>query len=89
MKNNFFVIKYSVFFFLEKKLNYLPVRERGDGSPNDEPLNTVPDQTFNRSDEEENRSGKFVGGESGDKSESFSDVFGDGEIVELHLGEVH
>lgn len=31
----------------------------------------------------------MVGGEAGEEAEGLADVFGDGEVVELELGEAH
>lgn len=68
---------------------YLPVGKGLNDLANDEPLNTVTDEAFDGADEENDPSGEAVGGEAGEKAKGFTNVFGDGEVVELHLCKVH
>lgn len=56
---------------------------------NDEPLDAIPDEAFNRTNEEDDRGGEAVGGKSGEDAKGFSDVFRDREAVELELSERH
>ena len=71
------------------RTEYLPVREGFDFLTDNEPLSAVANKAFNGADEEEERSGEAVGGEAGEETECFSEVFGDGDIVELKLREIH
>lgn len=68
---------------------YLPVRKGSDSLANDEPLNAITYEAFDGPNEEEGLGGEAVGCEAGENSERFPDVFSDGEIVELELGEGH
>lgn len=71
------------------KTEYLPVREWFDFLTDDEPLSAVANKAFDGADEEQEGGGEAVGGEAGEEAKGLSEVFGDGEIVELELGEVH
>ena len=71
------------------KEKYLPVRKRGNSLANDEPLSAIANETFKGSDEQDDPCRKPIRGDSGEKTKGFTDVFSDGEIVELKLGEIH
>ena len=68
---------------------YRPVREGLDSAANDEPLDAVAGEFFDGANEEDDGGGETVWGEAGEDAECFSDVFGDGEAVELQLSESH
>lgn len=68
---------------------YLPIRHRFDLLANDEPLSAITEKSFERTNEKNNPGGQFVTGEASEKTKSLSNIFCDGEIVKLELGEVH
>lgn len=68
---------------------YLPIRKRVNPPANDEPLDAITKEALDGSDEEDEWGGEPVGGEAGEKAESLADILGNGEVVELELGEAH
>lgn len=68
---------------------YGPVRKGLNTAADDEPLDAVADEAFEAANEEEDGGGEAVGGESGDDTEGFPDVFSDGEAVQLELSQPH
>uniref|UniRef100_A0A0D3H9E8 Uncharacterized protein n=1 Tax=Oryza barthii TaxID=65489 RepID=A0A0D3H9E8_9ORYZ len=68
---------------------HLPVGQRRDGPGHDEPLRAVAEEALEGADGEEEPGGDAVGGEAGEEAERLADVLGDGEAVELQLGEAH
>ncbi|BAF25702.1 Os09g0536800 [Oryza sativa Japonica Group] len=68
---------------------HLPVGQRRDGPGHDEPLRAVAEEALEGADGEEKPGGDAVGGEAGEEAERLADVLGDGEAVELQLGEAH
>ena len=50
---------------------------------------TIAKKTFETADKEDDWCGKTIGGEASEDSKGFSDVFSNGEVVELELVEVH
>jgi len=52
-------------------------------------LGSVSYEAFDGAYEENGPSGEAVGGEAREKPKGFSDVFSHGEVVELHLREMH
>lgn len=68
---------------------YLPIRQGSDPLANDKPLSAITEESFERTNEKNNPGGQFVRGEASEKTKSLANIFGNGEIVKLELGEVH
>jgi len=81
--------KYQTQIWKTSFLLYLPIRKGLDSLADNEPLDSVPYQAFHGAYQENGPSRKAVGGEAREKPKGFSDVFSDGEVVELHLREMH
>lgn len=60
-----------------------------DTAADDEPLDAISNNTLDRADHEDDGGGDAVGGQAGENAEGLAYVLGDGEVVELHLVEVH
>lgn len=65
----------------------LPIRERRDVVGGEEVLNAIADEAEGRADEEDEPEREVKGGEAGEPAEEFSGVGGEGEVVELELGD--
>lgn len=70
-------------------LTNLPIRKAVDTAADDEPLDAISNKALERADREDDGGGEAVGGQARENAEGLAYVLGDGEVVKLHLVEVH